>query len=259
MLRRLACALLLSSLPFAAGAQLLYNNGGIQTGTGNGANGQNTSEIGFSNSGTAGGVIGFTGNGTFSLADDFTVPAGQSWSLTGVSILAYVTATYGFPPVSPYSGVTIRIHDLSPDNPASTILSTSTTLISNTFTGTYRVTSTTLTNSQRPVFELQADFSGVTLPEGTYWIDFDYSAGFTPPVTVFDPVDGRPELVAGNAMQNQNGTWVAAIDAGMQVAMPFSVFGSSVTAVPEPGTWLAAGLSLAGLAWTQRRRWAFRR
>lgn len=239
---------------------MLYNNGSIVTGTGNGGNGQNTSVVGFNpTTGAAGSTIGFSAGVGNTVADDFTVPAGQTWSLTGISVLAYQTGTYSFPPISPFTGVTVRIRDLAPSNPLSTVLFSSTTLVGNTFTGTYRTTSTLLTNTNRPVFELQADFGGATLPAGDYWVEYFYSTGFTPPVTVFDSVDNRAELVPGNALQFQvsTGTWINLVDTGasnMQLTAPFTVLGTNVAAVPEPGTWAAAGLCLGGLAWSQRRR-----
>jgi hypothetical protein len=143
----------------------------------------------------------------------------------------------------------LNIRDLPPSDPLSTILFSSTTIGSNTFSGTHRVTTTTLTNAQRPIFGVEAAFTGVSLNPGSYWIDVNFNAGFAPPATVFDPIDNRAELVPGNALQFNGTTWSAVSDAGVQVTVPFQIQG---TVVPEPTA--ICGVVLVGLLALRRHR-----
>ena len=48
----------------------------------------------------------------FSVADDFTVPAGAPWNLTKITVYAYSTGYTGS--TSPFNDVRIRIHGSSP-------------------------------------------------------------------------------------------------------------------------------------------------
>lgn len=124
MTRVLALWLLLVSGSTAFG-QVLYVNGSLNpvatslNGTPAPA-GSNWSECqnDTGNTTTSNGTLGYGcgtlqgGSGTFHMSDDFTVPAGPSWNVSGLGFYGYQTGASST--VSPFTGVVVRI--LS-DNP----------------------------------------------------------------------------------------------------------------------------------------------
>jgi hypothetical protein len=206
-------------------AQVLFNNGPIITGTGNGAGGANTSAIA-----APGTLFGFgcqqvNGN---RVADDFTIPAGQTWVINQITTFQYQT---GSTTTSTFTGGSLRIWTGTPGT-GSVIFGDDTTnrLTSSAFTNIYRVTSTTLTNTQRPIMANSLDVGGLTLGAGTYWIDVSYSGSLAsgpwcPPVTPG----------TGNALQSLAGAAFApALDGAAQQALPFLVEGTFVVPAPAP-------------------------
>ncbi len=226
----------------------LYNNSNITTGIGNGANGANTSTI-ASNSTT----YGFTNNSiassgfTYQLAEDFTLSSTSTVGL--VTFDAYSTSTYPNPPTSPFTAATVSIWNAQPGTAGATILFTSSTLAATAWTGVYRVTSTTLTNAQRPVFTLSASFNNVPLMAGTYWASWSVMGVTSPGVStsVFTPplmnTDGTQP--AGNGIQSADGgtTWAATADASTGVSNRFPL---AVYSVPEPGPLVWLSLAAVG-------------
>jgi hypothetical protein len=115
----------------------------------------------------------------------------------------------------------------------------------------FRVTPTTLTNTDRAIFAVNVDIPDVTLAPGSYWLRWGLtgtlaSGPWQPPTA-----DG----VVGNAVQSlQNAAFVPVLDAGDQlgVELPFTINGVAV--VPEPGTYAMMLAGLAALASVARRR-----
>ncbi|MEO8117050.1 MAG: hypothetical protein ABI653_05320, partial [Bacteroidota bacterium] len=126
--------LLFSALVIIAGitnAQSVYKNGGLSTGnkTQDGTtapSGYTWSEVqnnagNTTQSNTVSGFSGGYGAGfNFSLADNFSVPVGQQWAITGMAFYAYQTGFVGVG--SPFDGVRVQIWDGPPDLPTSNII-----------------------------------------------------------------------------------------------------------------------------------------
>lgn len=195
---------------------------------------------------------GYTATGNFRLADDFTVPAGQSWTVTNILTYGYQTGSVAG--AQPITGGTINIWSGGAPNGGGSILASG-TFGGSANTNIYRLFSTTLGSNPpgttRLVREVTWNFTDLVLGPGTYWIDFAYTAVgsvFVPPITV----PGTRGLPGWNALQLQTGTWVGVVDTGEPTSgadipqdLPFVV-------VPAPSA--AALLGLSGLAVARRRR-----
>lgn len=239
----------------SASAVILYDRSNIQTGTGNGFMGANTSAIA-----TGATAFGFSENGTAApqilLADQFTLASTSM--ITSISFDAYSTSTYPFPPASPFTSATLSIYSGVPGS-GGVVLFTSNTLSVTAWTGIYRVTQTTLTNAQRPVMTLSMGFSSVLLTAGTYYAAWTVTGVAAPgnPGSIFSPpvmnTDGT--LPTGTALQSVDGgaTWANLTDtgAGRQVSVPLTVNG---TVVPEPSTIGLMFLCGGGLALFKARK-----
>ncbi|HEX8297523.1 MAG TPA: hypothetical protein VF594_00065, partial [Rubricoccaceae bacterium] len=228
---------------------LLYDNGPFQTGTGNGAGGGNTSSIGAYGSTNFG--FGHNAAAPVYVADDFVVPAG-GWTLSDMQFFTYQTG--GNATTSSITGLFVQIWNGRPGEAGSTVVFgdlTTNRLASSVFTGTYRVTSTTLTNATRPIYRNTATLNTVLAP-GTYWVQWGTtgtiaSGPWTPPVTTNDATPP-----AGNAIQFINGAWATLLDGGdgtvanpgtITVALPFIVNGTAGT--PTGPTLSASATSIA--------------
>ncbi len=124
------------------------------------------------------------------------------------------------------------------------------------FDGIYRTSSSTLTASNRRVQEAVLTFgTPVVLSAGTYWFDFNetYSgaSGFMVPISLIGAAG-----VTGNALGFASGNYSALLDTGSGYAqgIPFLFYGSTA-AIPEPATFVLAGLlGAAGLIWRRQKR-----
>lgn len=190
------------SLP--AQATTLFSQTNIVTNPGAGFNGSDVSQ--------ASATVDLGGQNASSvrgLAQSFTISDPGLWAIDTVSVMAYMTSTYGFPPTSPFTGISVNIWDNAPGLAGSNILGSSTNLLSTNWTGVYRTFNGVLNNAQRPVMNIAANFSGsgLTLAPGTYWADYQLT-GLSPTggTTAFTPylmttLGGNPVTVNGNARQ----------------------------------------------------------
>lgn len=212
----------IGTLPSADDEAILYNQSELVSNPGAGAGGADASAI------TDPGTLFGYGNAIstfFRMADDFTVPPGETWLIDSIILFHYQT---GSPTTSTINAVNLRIWDGATPGTGNVVAGdTSTNRLGATyFSNIYRVTSTTLTNNQRPIMRSQANMTGTVLPSGTYWID--YAAGGTlasgpwnPPRTIV----GQP--VTGNAYQRSNaGVWAPALDGTNPQGVPFIIYGS---------------------------------
>jgi len=184
--------------------------------------------------------------GEFRFADDFTVPPG-GWTLRTLSVYAYSPGVLG--PLSPFSGITLRIWSGPPGDPESLVVfgdDSTNRLINSAPSGVFRVFSSTvgplpaLPDTTRAIWETSADLGGVFLGEGTYWLDWQYQVrdldtpAFSPAVTI------PGSRGTGNARQLRasagvtSGGWIGVIDPGKPAQiddvpqdLPFVITGES--------------------------------
>jgi hypothetical protein len=223
----LAAALALAS---AASAQsTLYSNGVYVNSPTGGPNGAALSivdaaygyrTLGFVNGAAIGGRV----------ADDFTVPPGQTWAVQTLRFFEFSTDSG---PASPFTAINLRLWNGRPGDPGASVIAGDTT--TNRLTATqnvncYRVTSTMPTEFTRPVFSADAVFApALSLPAGHYWIDWQLAsnAGAGARTVTVCPT-GPGELPGANARALSGTTWVDALDAfaAYQVEFPFQLLGS---------------------------------
>jgi len=179
------------------------------------------------------------------VADDFSV-TGPGWNVESLTFYGYQSfAGSAFT----FTGATWSI--VSGDVNTGTVVASGTSSITNGGLVGYRVTSTTLTNTDRAIFAVQADVPDFNLGPGSYWLRWGLtgtlaSGPWQPPTA-----DGA----VGNATQSlANAAFATLVDAGdgLGVELPFTIQGS---VVPEPSTYamLLAGAA-AVLSVTRRRR-----
>jgi subtilisin-like proprotein convertase family protein len=233
--------------PQPARGGVLYDNGPLNTGTVTSSGvavptpGYEWSEVqndagNLTESNTSAGA---TCTGNFRLADDFTVPAGETWTITSISTYAYQTGWAS--PTSPINSATLQVWD-GPPGVGAVIFGDGTTnrLLTSLEENLYRVFNTSVPppgsppGTTRRVWENTLDATGLVLGEGTYWIDYAHgtvSGGlFCPSVTIV----GTRGLPGWNAMQSNLGVWGPYVDTGNPASapdvpqdMPFVVGGTS--------------------------------
>jgi hypothetical protein len=169
--------------------------------------------------GVANTVAGFGAANALRLADDFTIPAGETWTISDLRLFGYVTGSA--PGTNPWTAWTLAINSGSVNGPV--VFGDLTTNRMGTVTNTnlYRVFSTTTPppgtapGTTRLIREVTIATPGLVLGPGTYWINFNNTAGFVPPLT--DPgttgTNGTRGLPGWNSLQF-NVSWVPVLDAG---------------------------------------------
>ncbi|MFQ3591361.1 MAG: putative Ig domain-containing protein, partial [Chloracidobacterium sp.] len=176
-------------------------------------------------------VFGFTVTApTFSLADNFTVPGGSTWTPSAVTLYAYQTNSGIM--ISPISAVSLQLWDGPPGAGGNVIAAlTPATITTNVFSGVYRVLESTPTNNQRPLFAVTANWPAsfpATLAPGTYWLEWSLTPPsgslFYPPRAVFNGTE--------NARQRNGTAWATVVDtgAGLPVDLPFVICGTATPA-----------------------------
>lgn len=237
----------------ANGSPFIYDNGGLATGatSNSGASApsgtqwseaQNeTGNTTYSN--TLAGVSCSVTATQFRCADDFTVPSGQTWTISQVVTYAYQTGFAGT--TSPVTGATLQIWSGRPGDSGSTVIfgDTSTNRLgSSTDSSLFRIFnsavpapgSTPATN--RRIWQNNINVSPAqVLSAGTYWVDFQTQIGattahFAPPVTI-PGVRSQPGM---NARQFTGTAWQDVIDVGnpdasapdVPLDFPFKLVGS---------------------------------
>lgn len=229
----------------APDAAVLYNNGPLITNPGTCPGGTNESQIR-----PGGNVFGYAASTTVlnsRLADNFTVPGGQSWEIQAVTFFGYQTGGGSANPT--INQTNYQIWSGRPGDAGAVVLCGSMTvnqLALSVFSGIYRTTST----APCPAATTRAIWSEVcTLPsncapcltQGTYWVDFQLagslaSGPFVPPVT---PRLGGPDATP-DARQNTSGAWADVVDNldFLPEEIPFVIEGVQCGATPVDGsTW----------------------
>ena len=184
-------------------------------------------------------IFGFTASSAAAirLADDFVVPAGQSWRVNQIIVYAYQTNAIVTNP-SPISAANIQIWNGVPEAAGSTIVFgdlTTNRLVSSTFSNVYRALESTPLNAARGAWANRVSI-GQTFGPGTYWIDWQvtgspaFGGPFVPPVTILGTLD------TGNAMQKVGtAAFVALLDGTHPQGIPFLLLGPRPAALAISG------------------------
>jgi len=242
------------AVPNALQAQQLYTNGNFTTGTTTKSGvaaptGYTWSEVqnNTGNTTESNTNSGYSANqiGGITLADDFTVPTGQSWTINNLSFFGYQTGAASTP--SPFTQLYIRIWRGSPAVAGSTVVFgdlTTNRLAGSTDARSYRVFNTlyptpSAPTTTRKIWKVRATVSpAVVLPAGTYWVEWASNvtgggAHFYVPITIA----GTRQTPGANALQFISGAWTPTIDAGnpdsapdVTVDFPFIINDGTVTA-----------------------------
>ncbi|MCS6989404.1 MAG: T9SS type A sorting domain-containing protein [Chloroherpetonaceae bacterium] len=210
---------------------VLRNNGPLVTHPGQGAGGADASAI---TTGTSFGASHAPNNFT-RIADDFVVPAGQTWRVDSVWFYAFQQNSGT---TSTITSVNVRLWRGRPDSVGATLVFGDTTtnrVIRTRFSNIYRVTTTTLTNTQRPIMVQTVNLGGAILTPGTYWLDWQTSgslpmnAPLAPPVSIL----GQPVVPGANALQRTaTRVWQNAQDGITPLEFPFILYGSQIQLSP---------------------------
>lgn len=155
------------------------------------------------------------------VADDFTITNPNGWTIDEIVFYAYQT---GSTTTSTINHVNLRIWNGVPDGGGSVIWGDGVTnlLVSSEFSGIYRVTSTTLTNTTRPVMKNTISLGGVYLPPGTYWLDWQTDG------TLGSGPWAPPHSITGNARQSiSGGAFTALTDGTGTPDFPFEIRGTT--------------------------------
>jgi subtilisin-like proprotein convertase family protein len=170
------------------------------------------------------------------MADDFTIPAGQTWQIDTATFFGYQT---GSTTTSTINDVRVQIWDGPPNGGGTVVFGDMTTnrFASSTWSNAYRTLESAPGNTQRPIMEVVATI-GTTLGEGTYWIEWQEggtlaSGPWAPPIAI------AGQATTGDGLQRQGAVWLAAVDGGVAAApqgLPFVLegvaSGSEICATP---------------------------
>lgn len=143
------------------------------------------------------------------VADDFVIPAGQTWTIQDFICYAYQT---GSSTTSTITAVNVRIWNGQPGVGTVVFGDTITNRMSaTTWSNCYRYSDTS-PGTTRPIMK-QTVTLGVTLGEGHYWIDWQLagslsSGPWAPPITI------TGQATTGDALQYLSGAWNPIIDNG---------------------------------------------
>jgi hypothetical protein len=176
----------------------------------------------------------------YRVASDFVLSSDASVS----SIIFQAYQTNSGTATSPFSGIDAKIWSARPGDAGASVIFSSTTLGSNSWANLYR--GNVSSNTQRPVFDVEAIFSGANLSAGTYWLDV--SMATTNGNNAFAPVFEGVAL-GETSLQYDNG-WTVLGDNVNAYEFGFTVKGTnnpSGGAVPEPSEWAAIAMFAGGL------------
>jgi hypothetical protein len=270
-MKRLALLVCALGATLPSSAQVLWDNGPLQTGTLSGndvsmAESTGTAAGGATNSllGTAARNETVSGSNPQHIADNFTVPVGMIWNITNFRFYGYQTNSGT---TSTLNGVYFKIWSSQPGDPDDAAMFgdfATNRMTSTSFTGIYRIASGAAFTNNRPIMQVDAaQGTPVVLTEGTYWISWAFTGStaltgpWMPPVTPSDQGIANAMVSAnfGSFVQFQssitnNGT---ATGSFLNYEAPFVLEG---TAVPEPGTMIALGAGALGLLARRRRKTA---
>lgn len=210
----------------------IYTNGPVSTGTSTSTGIAAPTGYAWSE-GAANAAFGFSAiSGINTLADNFTVPAGQTWTLTGAAFFPYQPGYTGT--TSPLTALYVRIWQGAPNAVGSTLVFgdlTTNRLASGSDAQVYRIVEDAV-GTTRHVWRAEATISpALALGPGTYWVEWASTADlnhFYVPVTL----PGAAQVADADARQSSFGNWAPLTDMSLAVDFPFQL----LTSAPLPVT-----------------------
>lgn len=210
---------------------VIVDNGSAVSSVGTGAGGADESVL--QDTSLAMGTFGFAHapSGTFRVADQFTLASAAT--LNCISLYAYQT---GSTTTSTITDVNLQIWDGVPGAMGSTVVFGDTTtnrLLASQWSNAYRTQESAPGATNRPIMEQIVNLGGLSLPAGTYWIDWQTggslaSGPWAPPITI------TGQAVTGDALQFDGTAWAAMVDGANPQGLPFQVWGASGSVLPDP-------------------------
>ncbi len=170
------------------------------------------------------------------LADDFTIPVGDTWDIETMTFFAYQTGSTLASTITAYR---VLIYDGPPFEPTSTIVfgDMVTDVLSGTaWSGVYRTLESAPGGTNRPIMANICDVL-VTLGPGTYYVIWQADGTLTsgpwaPPIVIWNQGN------TGDAWQSVDDTvtWAYIDDDGYGQGLPFIIEGAHTTPV-ESASW----------------------
>ncbi len=232
------------ALSVPAQAVILWDNGPLVNVPGGGSGGADLSRLN-ANENTLGYGHQTTANNR--VADDFRVPAGQSWQVDSIQFFAYQTGATA----ASLTGLNAAIGSSAGDSSVGNFVGGAGAFNVPTI---YRASSTATTDTSRRIQTITVPVNA-QLASGDYWVTWSAAGSLTsgpwaPPVSYANADNGpNPVGDAPNAMQSVSGGAFAAVADGLSLTpdeLPFIINGSIV---PEPvcGALMLALCSFAAL------------
>ncbi len=209
---------------FTCAPQLLHDNGSLVNSAGTGFGGADESLLQDASLGMGTFGFGHQVSANNRVADDFTITNPNGWTIDQISFYAYQT---GSTTTSTINAVNLRIWDGVPDGGGAVIFGDGSTnlLVQSEWSGIYRGLESGPGATNRPIMKNTIDLGGLTLPAGTYWLDWQTdgtlgSGPWAPPITI------NGQSTTGNGLQSlAGGAFAAVTDVGGQ-DFPFFIVGS---------------------------------
>ncbi len=182
------------------------------------------------------------------VADDFVVPAGDTWNISSINFYGYQTGAVGFT----FQQATWSV--LAGDANTGTVVASGVTAVTNGGLVGYRAQTSAPTDTSRAIFSVLADMSDFSVGAGTYWLRWSLTgtaaSGPWQPPTSDNAVGNARQLTSLTA-----GLYAPLIEIGSGLAptLPFSLNGS-ISVVPEPTGWALMVAGAGVLTMAKRRR-----
>jgi Secretion system C-terminal sorting domain len=209
-------------------SKVIYNNGPLVNYPDSGAGGADVSAVQNDSLGMSTFGLNHSFAGGLRVADDFEVTNPGGWRIDSVVTFCYQT---NGPIASSINLLNFQIWDGPPDNPSSSIIfgdTTSNRLGTTAWSGIYRATQSTLSNTARPIMRNVGYADGWMIGPGTYWLvwstDGNISSGpWATPITI------NGDTITGNALQRVSAGWQPIEDSGLDTlgfqGLPFLILG----------------------------------
>jgi hypothetical protein len=195
----------------------LYSNGPFVTNPTGGAGGAALSAIQTNLANITQGISSQANPAGDRVADNFVLSSAATIS----SVVVYAFQTNSTTSASTFTSVNLRIWSGRPGDPGSVIVFGDTTtnrLVSAAWTGCYRARDDAATNTQRPIFAVQASVTPAAhLAAGTYWLDWQMSGTLSGgPMAAMVTVPGQVGPANANARwkSGSQSYWIDVVDGG---------------------------------------------